>query len=84
MNCVIIGNNLRIFLCLKGILLLNLGSPEALTVPAVREYLNEFLMDGQVIDVLTFSPVVGLSILLRRPAVKVEEYSSVWTDEVLL
>ena len=38
----------------KGILLLNLGSPEALTVPAVREYLNEFLMDGRVIDVFTF------------------------------
>ena len=34
----------------KGVLLLNLGSPEALTVPAVREYLNEFLMDGRVID----------------------------------
>ena len=30
---------------------------------------------------LPSSPVVGLLILLRRPAVKVEEYSSVWTDE---
>ena len=66
----------------KGILLLNLGSPEALTVPAVREYLNEFLMDGRVIDVpyLPRRLLVSL-ILLRRPAVKVEEYSSVWTDE---
>ena len=35
----------------KGILLVNLGSPNSPSVPDVRRYLNEFLMDGRVIDV---------------------------------
>ena len=34
----------------KGILLVNLGSPDSTAVSDVRRYLNEFLMDGRVID----------------------------------
>ena len=34
----------------KGVLLVNLGSPDSPSVPDVRRYLNEFLMDGRVID----------------------------------
>jgi len=61
---------------------LNLGSPEALTVPAVREYLNEFLMDERVIDLPYWSRRALVSLLLiKRPKVKVEEYGSIWTDE---
>ena len=35
----------------KGVLLVNLGSPDSPSVPDVRRYLNEFLMDSRVIDV---------------------------------
>ena len=35
----------------KGIILMNLGSPDSTEVKDVRKYLNEFLMDGRVIDV---------------------------------
>ncbi len=34
----------------KGVLLVNLGSPDSPSVRDVRRYLNEFLMDGRVID----------------------------------
>ncbi len=36
----------------KGIILMNLGSPDSPTVKDVKRYLSEFLMDGRVIDVL--------------------------------
>ena len=52
----------------KGVLLVNLGSPDSPSVPDVRRYLNEFLMDGRVIDVpwLLRRFVVGM-ILINRP-----------------
>ena len=34
----------------QGVLLVNLGSPDSTDIPDVRKYLNEFLMDGRVID----------------------------------
>ena len=36
---------------MKGILLINLGSPDSPTTPAVRRYLRQFLMDRHVIDI---------------------------------
>ena len=35
----------------QGVLLVNLGTPDACTVPAIRRYLREFLMDARVIDI---------------------------------
>jgi ferrochelatase len=35
----------------KGVLLVNLGTPDSPSTADVRKYLNEFLMDGRVIDV---------------------------------
>jgi protoporphyrin/coproporphyrin ferrochelatase len=64
----------------RGILLVNLGSPTAPTVPAVRRYLGEFLMDPYVID----SPwpvrrlVVSAFILPFRPKRTSEAYASIW------
>ena len=54
----------------KGLLLINLGSPNSPSVPDVRRYLNEFLMDGRVIDVAwpLRRLLVGL-ILINRPKV---------------
>jgi len=66
----------------KAILLVNLGSPDSPSVPDVRRYLNEFLMDGRVID--TAWPirrfVVGL-ILINRPKESGHAYEKVWTKD---
>ena len=66
----------------KAILLVNLGSPDAPTVPAVRRYLNEFLMDGRVIDVAwpLRRLIVGM-ILINRPKESAHAYQAVWTTE---
>lgn len=67
----------------KGVLLINLGTPDAPTTEAVRRYLREFLSDPRVIDV---NPVgrwmlLNLVILPRRPARSAEAYAKVWTAE---
>jgi ferrochelatase len=68
---------------MKGLLLINLGSPDAPTTPAVRRYLREFLSDPRVIDI---NPV-GRALLLNavilpfRPAKSAAAYQKVWTDE---
>lgn len=66
----------------KAVLLVNLGSPDSPSVPDVRRYLNEFLMDGRVID--TAWPVrrlvVGL-ILIKRPAESGHAYEKIWTKD---
>jgi ferrochelatase len=65
-----------------GLLLLNLGTPEAPTTPAVRRYLREFLSDPFVID----SPAILRWLLLNfvilpfRPRRSAEAYAKVWTD----
>ncbi|MCL4785889.1 MAG: ferrochelatase [Verrucomicrobia bacterium] len=66
----------------KGILLVNLGSPDSPSVPDVRRYLNEFLMDGRVIDTpwLLRRFVVGM-ILIKRPAESGHAYEKIWTKD---
>lgn len=68
---------------MKGILLVNLGSPDSPSVKDVRKYLDEFLMDGRVIDVpyITRCLLVKGIILNTRPKQSAEAYSKVWTDE---
>src|ERR1700753_1981851 len=66
----------------KAVLLVNLGSPDSTSVSDVRRYLNEFLMDGRVID--TAWPVrrfvVGM-ILINRPKETAHAYEKIWTKE---
>jgi ferrochelatase len=66
----------------KGILLVNLGSPDSPSVPDVRRYLNEFLMDGRVIDVAwpLRRLLVGL-ILINRPKESGHAYEKIWTKD---
>ncbi|MEI6074642.1 MAG: ferrochelatase [Verrucomicrobiota bacterium] len=66
----------------KAILLVNLGSPDSPSVPDVRRYLNEFLMDGRVIDVAwpLRRLIVGM-ILIKRPHESGEAYDKVWTKD---
>jgi ferrochelatase len=66
----------------KGILLVNLGSPDSTSVGDVRRYLNEFLMDGRVIDVAwpLRRFIVGM-ILINRPKQSAHAYEKIWTKE---
>jgi len=66
----------------KAVLLVNLGSPDSPSVPDVRRYLNEFLMDGRVIDTpwLVRRFVVGM-ILINRPRESGHAYEKIWTKD---
>src|SRR6266850_2677250 len=66
----------------KGILLVNLGSPDSPSVPDVRRYLNEFLMDGRVLDVawLLRRFIVG-TILINRPKESGHAYEKIWSKD---
>tara|TARA_B100001059_G_C17833659_1_gene586456 strand:- start:2389 stop:3450 length:1062 start_codon:yes stop_codon:yes gene_type:complete len=65
-----------------GILMVNLGTPEAPTPKAVRAYLKEFLSDVRVVDAprLIWWFVLRI-ILLIRPKPVSEAYKSIWTSE---
>ena len=67
----------------KGVLLINLGSPDSTDVQDVRKYLREFLMDPLVIDspYLIRKLVVELAILPKRPADSAEAYKKIWWKE---
>ena len=66
-----------------GVLLVNLGTPDAPTPAALRRYLAEFLSDPRVVEIP--APIWKLilhGIILRvRPAKSAAKYASVWTDE---
>ncbi|HTI11308.1 MAG TPA: ferrochelatase [Puia sp.] len=66
-----------------AILLMNLGSPDSVSVPDVRNYLMEFLMDGRVIDYpyLFRKVLVGGLIVPFRAAKSAEAYETIWTKE---
>ena len=66
-----------------GILLINLGTPDAPTEEAVRDYLNVFLSDPYVITLPTFlrNLLVQKIILPRRPKKSAHAYQQVWTTQ---
>jgi ferrochelatase len=66
-----------------GILLLNLGTPDEPTTPAVRRYLAEFLSDPRIVAIPRFIWMVILhGIVLRiRPKRSAQAYRSIWSDE---
>ena len=66
----------------RGLIILNLGSPDSYQVKDVRKYLNEFLMDERVMDIPTISRfflVRGLISPFRAPK-SAAAYKTVWTD----
>lgn len=66
-----------------GVLLVNLGTPDAPTPAAVRRYLNEFLWDPRVVELprpLWWLILHGV-ILRIRPARSARAYAEIWTDE---
>ncbi len=68
---------------MKGVLLINLGSPDSPNPKDVKKYLNEFLMDGRVIDVpyLLRAFLVKGIILNTRPKKSAEAYQKIWWEE---
>ncbi|WP_257285059.1 ferrochelatase [Endozoicomonas sp. SESOKO1] len=67
----------------RGVLLVNLGSPDSTSVEDVRDYLNEFLMDKYVIDLpwVIRRLILSLFILPSRPARSAEAYRAIWTEQ---
>lgn len=68
---------------MKGVLLVNLGSPESPEPKDVKPYLDEFLMDKYVIDVpyLLRALLVRGIILRKRPESSAEAYQKIWWKE---
>jgi protoporphyrin/coproporphyrin ferrochelatase len=66
-----------------GILLTNLGTPDAPTAPAVRRYLAQFLSDPRVVQIprAIWLPILYGPILTFRPKKSAAKYAKIWTPE---
>ncbi len=66
-----------------GVLLINLGTPDAPTAQALRPYLKEFLSNPRVIEVprLIWWPILHGFILPFRPKASAEKYAKIWMPE---
>ncbi len=66
-----------------GVVLINLGTPDAPTPVAVRRYLKEFLSDPRVVEIPGFVwwPILNGIILNTRPAKSAAKYAAIWLPE---
>jgi len=66
-----------------GVLLINLGTPDAPEARAVRRYLAEFLSDPRVIEIpaIAWKPILHGIVLRTRPRKSAEAYNQIWTNE---
>lgn len=66
-----------------GVLLINLGTPDAPDAKSVRRYLAEFLSDPRVVEIprLVWQPILHGVILTTRPKKSAHAYQQVWTPE---
>lgn len=66
-----------------GVMLVNLGTPDAPTPAAVRRYLAEFLSDPRVVEIppIAWKPILHGIILRTRPAKSAHAYQQVWTAD---
>jgi protoporphyrin/coproporphyrin ferrochelatase len=67
-----------------GVLLTNLGTPDATDYWSMRRYLKEFLSDRRVIEEprLKWWPILNLIILTVRPSRKGKDYDKIWNREL--
>ena len=67
----------------KGVLMVNLGSPDSTDPEDVKRYLDEFLMDPRVIDVPRWARILLVRgiILNTRPKKSAEAYAKIWWEE---
>ena len=68
---------------MKGVLLINLGTPDNLELSSVKKYLKEFLSDSYVVDIPTIirKILVNFIIVPFRSKKTQEAYQSIWTKE---
>ena len=66
-----------------GVLLVNLGTPDAPDAPSVRRYLKEFLSDRRVVEIppIAWQPILRGIILNTRPKKSAAAYAKVWTED---
>jgi protoporphyrin/coproporphyrin ferrochelatase len=66
-----------------GVLMVNLGTPDAATPAAVRRYLAEFLSDPRVVEIprALWKPILHGVILNVRPARSARKYAMIWTKD---
>lgn len=66
-----------------GVLLVNLGTPDAPTTSAVKRYLKQFLSDRRVVEIppLLWQPILRGIILNTRPQKSAQAYAKVWTEK---
>lgn len=66
-----------------AVILVNLGTPDEPTAPAVRRYLRQFLSDGRVIEIPAFvwQIILNLFVLPFRPKRVAHAYSTVWQGD---
>jgi protoporphyrin/coproporphyrin ferrochelatase len=66
-----------------GVLIVNLGSPDAPEKGAVKRYLKQFLSDRRVVEIpsIIWQPILRGIVLNTRPAKSAHAYAQVWTDE---
>ncbi|MDB5984982.1 MAG: ferrochelatase [Nevskia sp.] len=66
-----------------GVLLVNLGTPDAPTPGAIRRYLAQFLADRRVVEIprALWLPILYLFILPLRPRRLAHAYASIWRDD---
>src|SRR5947199_7913020 len=67
---------------MTGILLIQLGTPDAPTTPALRRYLRQFLADPRVIEsAFARRIIIPLFVLPRRPAQSAAKYRRIWDPQ---
>ena len=66
-----------------GVLIVNLGTPDAPDAKSVKRYLKQFLSDRRVIEIppIAWQPILRGIILNTRPKKSAHAYSQVWTEE---
>jgi ferrochelatase len=65
-----------------GVLLVNLGTPDAPDAMSVRRYLAEFLSDRRVVEIpaIAWQPILRGIVLITRPKKSAHAYRQVWTE----
>ena len=66
-----------------GIILANLGTPDAPDAKSLRKYLGQFLMDRRVVEIPRFiwCWILHCIILVIRPAASAKKYQQIWTKD---
>jgi ferrochelatase len=66
-----------------GVLMMNLGTPDAPTAAAVRRYLAEFLVDPRVVEIpsIAWRPILHGVVLRVRPGRSADRYATIWTKD---